>query len=490
LIETLKISRAAAGADMAVGMRLNCDEMLRGGYGIDEAREILKCVCDAGLLDFVDLDVAIEPMQLRYGMPPIFLQEHFYRPYVEKVRGAAGDVPVLSVLGRVTRMQDAESAIASGLCDMVGSTRELIAEPQFVRLAREGREEHSRTCIACNWCLAGGGEGAFGCTINPASYRERLWGVESFTRAARCVNVVVVGAGPAGLEAARVAALRGHQVTVLEARERLGGALALWAQLPAFAAYQQSIDWWERELARLNVRVRTGQATTAQGVLALAPHAVIIATGAEFCRAGRSAFLDQPIPGAQQRHVFAPEDILLGGQRPKGRVVLLDGEGTHASSGVAELLARDGAELIMLSPNYAPFSMRLNDCYDGEFVAERLAAASVEFRAATWVRAIAERAIDTYEIFGGRTHTIENVDAVVLATSRQCLDSLSTPLEGRVDQLFTIGDALSVRPWATAAFEGQKFARLIGEPGAPRNVGEAYFRSDDPGVYPSMAEAL
>ena len=506
LVRTLEVARAAAGDGMAVGMRFNCDELLQGGYGADEAREVLKRICETGLIDFADLDVAVEPMQLKYGMPPVFVPEHFYRPYVAKVRDAAGKVPVLSVLGRVTRMADAEAAIASGLCDMVGSARQLIAEPQFVRLAREGKEELGRTCIACNWCLGGMGDGAFGCAINPASYRERLWGVDSITPAARPAKVVVIGGGPGGLEAARVAALRGHQVTVLEARDRLGGALALWADLSNFAVYRHAIDWWERELARLGVTTRKASAATAESVLALAPDAVIVATGAEFCRNGRSGFLDQPIPGVDLPHVCTPEDVLLcsprgphplvrtgqqvssgrdGGTRPTKRVVLLDGEGTHASSGVAELLARSGAEVIMLSPNFAPFSTRLNDTFDGDFVAERLAAAKVDFRAATWVRAIGEREVVTYAVFGGREETITDVDAVVLATGRQCVDSLAGQLEGKVAQLFTIGDALCVRPWATAVYEGHKFARLIGEADAPNTVGEAYFRREDPAVYPA-----
>lgn len=487
LVETLETARAAAGDDMAVGLRFNCDELVQGGYDSSTAREVLQSICGRGLVDFVDLDVAMEPQQLKYGMPPVFVDEHFYSPYVERVRDAAGAVPVLSVLGRVTRMAEAEKAIASGLCDMVGSTRQLIAEPQFVKLAREGKEAQGRTCIACNWCLGGMGDGAAGCSINPASYRERLWGVASFTPAANSVNVVVVGGGPAGMEAARVAALRGHRVTLLEARERLGGALALWAELPAFAVYREAIGWWERELEKLGVTVRKASAATAKSVLALAPGAVIIATGAGFCRAGRSSFLDQPIPGSHLSHVFTPEDILYAGKRPKRKVVLLDGEGTHASSGVAELLSQDGAEVIMLSPNYTPFSMRLNDCYDGDFVAERLAASNVDFRATTWVRAIGERDVAAYAVHGGRETIIDNVDAVVMATGRQCVDSLAVELEDKVAQLFTIGDALCVRPWATAAYEGQKFARLIGEVDAPKNVGEVYFRPEDPSVYPASA---
>ena len=110
-----------------------------------------------------------------------FVEPHVYRPYVEAVRGAAGNIPVLSVLGRLTSIADGEAAIAAGVCDMVGAARALIAEPQLVKNAYEGREDRSRTCIACNWCLESSPYGAAGCAINPASYRERLWGVDSFT---------------------------------------------------------------------------------------------------------------------------------------------------------------------------------------------------------------------------------------------------------------------------------------------------------------------
>ncbi len=176
LVETLETVRLAAGPEMAVGMRFNCDELTEGGYDTADAHDVVKRICDRGLVDFVDLDVAMEPLQLKYGMPTVFVEEHVYKPFVEKVRHAAGDVPVLSVLGRITRMEDAETAIADGVCDVIGSARQLIAEPSFVRYARDGTEHLGRTCIACNWCMGGMAVGVFGCSINPASYRERIDG--------------------------------------------------------------------------------------------------------------------------------------------------------------------------------------------------------------------------------------------------------------------------------------------------------------------------
>jgi 2,4-dienoyl-CoA reductase-like NADH-dependent reductase (Old Yellow Enzyme family) len=488
LVEALEASRAGGGADFAVGMRFNCDEMLPGGYGTEEADEILKRICDAGLVDFVDLDVAVEPNQLGIGMPPVFVEPHMYAPYVEKLRSAAGDVPVLSVLGRLTSIADGEAVIASGLCDMVGATRALIAEPELVANAYHGREERSRICIACNYCCAAGNEGQQGCAINPAAYRERLWGTEHFEPAARPCKLVVIGGGPGGLEAARVAALKGHEVVLIEARERLGGALALWADLPDRQFYHHAIDWWRRELERLGAALRCGEEASAEAVLAEAPDAVIVATGARYSRGGRSAFLDIDIPGYEQDWVYRPDEILLGREVPVGRIVLLDGEGLHTSAGIAERLAARGGELDYVTPGFAPVSLRLYDSLEATFIITRLREMkNIRFTPATWIRRIGEREVTFYDTYTGEERAVGDIDALVLSTGRLPVDSLARELEGQVAQLFTIGDALAARPFASAAYEGQKFARLIGEPGAPSNFAEAYFSPKDPEVFPRPA---
>ena len=312
---------------------------------------------------------------------------------------------------------------------------------------------------------------------------------ESFTPATNSSTVVVIGAGPAGLEAARVAALRGHRVTLLEARDQLGGSLELWSRLPGRDFYRHAVDWWERELSRLGATVRKGEAVTAEQVRALSPDAVVVATGARFSSGGRSGLVDRDILGAEKPHVFTPDDILLGGVRPTGKVVVLDGEGTQASSGTAELVARADARVTMVSSSFAPYSNRVMFAFEGEAIASRMADANIDFRGATWVRSIGDSELLLYDVNSGRETTMAGVDAVILATGRVPVHELGRALEGKVAQLFTIGDALCVRPFATAAFEGQKFARLIGEPGAARTISEAYFTADDPAVYPVPAGA-
>lgn len=489
--ECLTAAREAAAGELAVGIRFNCDEMLAGGYDQAGARDILSEICSWGLVDFVDLDVAVEPIQYALGMPSVFVDRHPYKPYVEAVRGAAGDVPVLSVLGRLASVAEAEETIASGLCDMVGAARALIAEPNLVRNARDGHEELSRTCITCNYCMEMGQTGSLGCSINPATFRERLWGDETFDQpTATPSKVVVVGGGPGGLEAARVAALKFHEVVLFESRDQLGGGLRVWATLPGREWFQKGVDWWTDELERLGVDVRLGTEVDAEAILAERPDAVIVATGSLYSRTGRSGVLNAEIDGHDRDFVLRPEDILLGGARPTGKVVLIDGEGIHTGVGIAELLAAEGADVELVTAGFAPVAPNLFGTTEAGFIVNRLKAAGVAVSSQSWVRAIGEHAVTLYDVFSSEERTIADVAAVVLATSREPQDQLADALAGKVNQLFTVGDALAARPMGSASYEGQMFARFIGEAGAPTTFDEAYWPEPDRELLPEPASVL
>ncbi len=248
LVECLQAAREGAGPDRAIGMRMNADEMLPAGDGLTQAdnREVVRRLVEAKLLDFLDLDVAIEPDQMVLGMPNYLLPKHIYRSYVAGVREAAGDVPVLSALGRVTSIAEVEEALESGVADMIGAARGLIAEPDLLANALAGRESDSRTCLACNLCMTDGARGTWGCAINPETAREQRW--RAYPPAPKPSRVVVVGGGPAGLEAARVAAKRGHSVVLFERQDRVGGQLNLWAALPEREIFATTPEWYERQL--------------------------------------------------------------------------------------------------------------------------------------------------------------------------------------------------------------------------------------------------
>jgi hypothetical protein len=372
---------------------------------------------------------------------------------------------------------------------MVGAARGLIAEPNLVRNAYHGQEERSRTCIACNWCMAGIHDGSAGCAINPVSYRERIWGPEALVPAPRTGKVVIVGAGPGGLEAARTSALRGHDVTLIEARDKLGGAFSQWAGLPGREAYQLAVDWWEREIRRLGVHVRLETTATAAVVLEEGPDAVIVATGAVYSRGGRGFHSELDILGHERDFVYRPEEILAHDNPPRGKVVVLDDEGLHTGMGIAEWLAGSGADVEFLTPNFLPLSARVMATQDGRPMVRRLRAAGGRISTMAYIREIRDHEVIVEDVHSDEVRIITGVDAVILTTSRIPVNDLELELDGKVAQLFTIGDALAPRMWGAATFEAHKFARLIGETDAPASISEAYFSGDDPTLVPIAADS-
>ena len=484
LVGALRAAREGAGADMAVGIRFNCDEMLPGGLTQDDTREVLGLLVADGLIDFADLDITVEPNQAPIACPPYFVAPHLYESFVSSVRGATGSVPVLSVISRVTSVADAERLIADGVADMVGAARGLIAEPELVKNAREGREHESRTCIACNWCVEW--EWSRGtCTINPASGKERRWGVGTFTPAPEPTRVVVVGGGPGGLEAARVAAKRGHDVVLFERRDEVGGQMAMWAKLPGRDVFATTPAWWKERLDDLGVDLRLGVAATADLVLAEKPGAVIVATGARYAADGESGYLATQIPGHERESVYTPEQILQDGARPTGRVVVLDDEGLNTGPGIAQLLADGGAEVELVTRWFAP--MALIFTMEWAFVIPQLKNAGVTISTGTYLKEIGADTVTAFDVFTSEEREIDGVDAVVLATMRRPEDALAAELEGKVGQLFPIGDALSPRMLAAATDEGHRFARMVGVPEAPRTFAEAYFRPTPTDELPVVA---
>jgi 2,4-dienoyl-CoA reductase-like NADH-dependent reductase (Old Yellow Enzyme family) len=486
VIEALEATKAAIKPSMALGIRYMCDELVPGGLDQDQSMEILARLVDTGLMDYVDLDIAIEPDQFILGMPSYFLDPLPYESFVRHVRQAAGDLPVLSALGRVTTIAQADRAIAEGSADMVGAARGLIAEPELVNQALEGREDESRQCIACNWCLRGDG---WGCSINPQTAKERRWGIRFFDPAPRQGTVVVVGAGPAGLEAARTAARKGHRVVLFEQKPHVGGLMHLWGSIPGREVMLTTPAWYEREVRRLGVDLRLGVAATAETILAEDPIAVIVATGSRFDRTGMSGFMPAPVPGWDRDLVLTPEQILEEGLRPSGRILIVDDEAQTTAAGIAEILADAGAEVEIITRWLQPVT-HLVDRLEFAFVIPRLRSRGVKITTETWVKEVGDREVTVFDVFLNIERVIEHVDHVIFTTMRLPIDGLVAELEGKVPQLFAVGDALAPRSLAEATHEGHRFARLIGEPGAPSDFTEAWWEPAAPEAFPRPAAVL
>jgi 2,4-dienoyl-CoA reductase-like NADH-dependent reductase (Old Yellow Enzyme family)/NADPH-dependent 2,4-dienoyl-CoA reductase/sulfur reductase-like enzyme len=477
VMEVLERVADAVRPQLALGVRLNCDEMLPGGLTQDDIRDVLGRMVSSELIDFADLDIAVEPQQAPLMTTPWFIEPLHMASFVGGVRDAGAGVVIMSALGRVTDLDTAEEMIANGTTDMVGSARGLIAEPNLVKNAREGHPERSRTCTACNYCISAlmSASAPYGCTINPSTAREYKWGERNLQPAARPGKVVVVGGGPAGLEAARVAAMRGHRVVLLERRAQLGGQLRLWAEIPQREVHNGTIAWYEQRLVELGVTVRLGVDATAEVIGAEQPDTVIVATGSTYARNGESGFSLEPIQGWDSPNVYTPEQVLEEGARPKGRVVVLDEEGFDVGVGLAQVLAADGARVTLVTRQMqlAPhlyFSLQL------PFVLPLLKNLDVEIHTQCFIGSIEPGKVVIFDIFTNGEVILDNVDAVVLATGRRAnTPDLLAELEQFTPTTYAIGDALAPRGLVEATYEGHRFARLAGDDNAPTTMAQALF---------------
>ena len=477
LVEALEAVQSELGPEMAVGMRICADELIAGGIDAAATREILEYLAPMDLLHFVDLDCSLEPEQAHLLSTTFFEPKHHNLPHVEAVSSAAkGSMVVIATPGRVTSLAEAEEVLAGGAVDMVGIGRGHIAEPQLVINALHGNESRSRACIAGNHCFDERAKGGLGCAINPGTAREERWGVRTMVPAPSRRRVVVIGGGPGGCEAARVAAQRGHEVTVYERRPALGGALSLWAKLPGCEHLEGVAAWYARELDLLGVTVRLGVEADPHLALESQPDVVIAATGSCFSRGGESGFKQSPIPGSMQDFVYAPEDVLEHGVELSGTVVVLDDEGRHAAAGMAVVAARAGREVEYVTRYpYATPALLFNA--NGRYLIDRMRTAGVKISTGCYISEIGDRQVTIYDTSSGAERTVE-VGSVMLATMRRPETGVADQLAGTVPYVYVIGDAASPRTLIEATYEGQRFARVIGEPTMPTSVTADLFAGD------------
>jgi 2,4-dienoyl-CoA reductase-like NADH-dependent reductase (Old Yellow Enzyme family) len=459
LMEVIEATRAEfEGADMALGIRFTADELLDNGYDAEGAREILAYLDASGTLDFVDFDISVEPEQQNL-MTTNFFEPKFHNLHrVNAIADSAGSMAKIAVPGRVTRVAEMEDILAESVLDMVGAVRGLIAEPNLVRNALEGDEERSRTCIASNHCLESAGQGGFGCGINAEAGKEERWGTRTHGKASRTMKLLVVGAGPAGLEAARVAAHRGHDVTLVERRDDIGGNLARWAKLPAREHLATLVDWHRRRLDKLGVTIETGVDITIDGVLERSPEAVILATGSIYSADGDSGFTRMPIAGADPSFVYTPEQVIDGEVTFSGDVVVVDDEGLQAGVGVAEIAAAQGAKVTLIARKGAPAAHQM---FHLPNIVPRLLAAGVTIMPGIYIRKVAPGAATLYPTIGGPEWDVP-ADSVIVATSRKPVVDLE-PLTEQLPYVYVVGDALAPRTLREATYEGYRFARRLGD---------------------------
>ncbi|MCB1268063.1 MAG: mycofactocin system FadH/OYE family oxidoreductase 2 [Microthrixaceae bacterium] len=341
LLEIVAAVRAAIGTELALGVRICGDELIEGGTTIDDAVEVARMVEGSGHVDYINTSIGVATASLfmieaSMHIPP------GYAMFIPSALRQAVDLPVVGV-GRFKDPLQAERALAEGQCDLVGVVRGQIADAEFVAKARAGFTDDTRLCLSCNQECVGrmGLNRWLGCIENPRTGRESE-GVGEARPVAVGRRVLVIGAGPAGLQAAIAAAGNGHHVTVLEREPHAGGQVRLAATVPNRAELGDLVRNQVHECGRLGVAIEYGVDATASEVERRRPDSVIVATGAVAARPWWAP------PEADW--IVDVRDVLTGAAQPAGDVVVLDELGFHHATSVAEVLADRGCAVEIVTP--------------------------------------------------------------------------------------------------------------------------------------------
>ena len=456
LLEIVAAVRSAIGSELALGVRICGDELIEGGTTIEDAVEVARMVEASGHVDYINTSIGVATASLfmieaSMHIPP------GYAMFIPSAIREAVDLPVVGV-GRFKDPLQAERALAEGQCDLVGVVRGQIADPEFVAKARAGSTDDVRLCLSCNQECVGrmGLNRWLGCIENPRTGRESQ-GVGSPRPVSHGRRVLVVGAGPAGLQAAIAAARNGHDVTVLEREGVAGGQVRVAASVPNRAELGDLVRNQLHEAGRLGVTIEYGVEVDAAEVARRRPDTVVVATGA---RAARPWWAP-----ADADWIVDVRDVLTGDVHPSGDVVVLDELGFHHATSVAELLADRGCRVEVISPGMV-VGQDLGITLDLE---------------TWWIRAEAKGIVQSTELvpMGVDGHVVNlqhhptgsmqtrEPDWLVLAVPADPADRLYHELLGsdeltcRDVEVHRVGDAVAPRRAHAAVIDGERVGSAI-----------------------------
>ena len=345
-IEVLTAVREAVGADFCVGLRMCGDEFHEDGLDHETLKQIAQAMSETKLIDYLSVigSGADTHNTLANCMPPMALPPE---PFVHLAAGIKSvvDIPVMHAQS-IRDAGQAERILANGMVDLVGMTRAQIADPHMVEKIRDGREDEIKQCVGANYCIDRQYNGHdVLCVQNAATSREATMPHVIARSTGPIRKVVVVGGGPGGLEAARVARARGHEVVLFERNEAVGGQINLAAKAPQREQMAGIVRWFDMETRRLGVDRRMGTEATAAMILGEAPDIVVLATG------GDSHMADVAGWGVADGLAVSSWDILSGRVEPAKNVLVYDAVSTHAGAGVADFLATRGSTVEIVTPD-------------------------------------------------------------------------------------------------------------------------------------------
>jgi 2,4-dienoyl-CoA reductase-like NADH-dependent reductase (Old Yellow Enzyme family)/thioredoxin reductase len=450
LTEILDESEKLAGADFPMSIRINGSEDAEGGLTADDMAEIASIL--EPRLAYVSVSRGTT-FGLRQGAGAAYAASYltpraFNLEAASRIKQALR-IPVLAA-GRFTDPEEADRAVGQGLIDLVGQAREMLADPLRVHKLKAGRRDEIRPCIGYNEChMFHQAPINMLCAVNPFATREAQLRAEP---AAVSRRVVVVGAGPAGMEAAAMASERGHTVTLIEREPEVGGQLLAVARQPGQDLVLDFVRFQRRRLELTGVDVRVGSAATADAIVAERPDVVLVATGAK-------PYLPA-IPGIDRAHVVTAVDVLMERAALRGRVLVVAGGNDHiAPLAVADFIAERGhqvhliAETIDLAPRVEKRTLHLQ--------LRRLAEKDVRLTPMTILAAVGDNGVEVADTLTRARRSIEGIGTVVIACGGTAVNDLQANLKGRVPEVHAIGDALAPRRLIHAVHDGARAGHAV-----------------------------
>jgi dimethylamine/trimethylamine dehydrogenase len=463
LREVLQDTKEAVGDTCAVALRFATEEFLgEGGVQNSEAKEIVHHLAD--LPDIWDVNVAAwynDSVTSRFGA------EGFQQPFTSWVKQITNK-PVVGV-GRFTSPDTMVRLIREGALDMIGAARPSIADPFLPKKIETGAINAIRECIGCNICVTGDMTiTPIRCTQNPTMGEEwrKGWHPEHIPAKKSEKRILVVGAGPAGLEATRALGQRGYEVMLAEASEHLGGRVLKESALPGLAEWRRVRDWRVGQIEPMpNVSVFRGNELTAEDVLAIGADAVVLATGSHWVKTGIGRSSSEPFSGYQSASVFTPDDIMAGRFPEVGPVLLYDDDNFYLASVLAEALVARGLEVYFVTPDDVIAGWTSNTL-EYRPIQKRLRHLGIHLHTGKSLQAFDGRTVELACVWTEKTEQLA-VKAVVSVTMRLPDDDLYQALLARENewqsagmaQVSCIGDALAPGLIAHAVYAGHRFAR-------------------------------
>lgn len=442
--ELLATVRQAVGPDFTVGMRVSGDQFQRGGLTLDDMKRVCGALADTGDVDYISVSIGIGGSVI----PPMYVASAAFVYLAAGIKEEV-DIPVFCA-GRVVDPLKAEEILAKNQADMVAMTRACICDPELPLKAREGRLDEIRYCIGCN-------EGCWGrsqqklpisCALNPSVGREEEMKI---TPAPLKKKVMVIGGGIAGLEAARVAALRGHSVALYEQGTELGGQLQIAARAPGRQEMAEPVRYYTRQFELLNVEVHLGTAVTPELVEREAPDAVVVATGGI---AAQGSF-----PGSDNPNVVLARDVLAGKAQVGKKVIVHSMDRSTEGFTTADYLLEAGHEVELLIPH--PIAPLATEQITFGFIMMRIARKGGRITMGLDISSFDGSTLVLGGVFGSGVEAREGIDTVVVSRGSKANDTLYKLLKGRVKELYVIGQALAPRKMLESTLDGLRVARTI-----------------------------